>query len=230
MVSHNVQAFLSPSLHQYTLSQLVESSHMVKVRCSAGGGLFQGMDTRTCGQTEDHSCNHLCNHLPYWKHSKFSIHGGNYNDDSSPSLVVRTAWLCSPGDLSLGMTMTEWIPRHVFNFVKQGKLYRSWLHNASHTAAPPACEWLRPVQLSVTLWTVDFQAPLSVEFSRQEYWSGLPFLSPGDLPNSGIESRSPALQEDSLLAEPPGKQPQAHPQSSLFINPQILLLHWRAFP
>ena len=185
MVSHNVLAFLSPSLHQYTLSQSVKSSHMAKVRCSAGGGLFQGMDTRTCGQTEDHPCNHLCNHLPYWKHSKFSIDGGNSNDDSSPSLVIRTTRLCSPGNLGLGMTMTEWIPRHVFNFVKQGKLYRSWLHNPSHTAAPPTCEWLRPVQLSVTLWTVDFQAPLSVEFSRQEYWSGLPFLSPGDLPNSG---------------------------------------------
>ena len=43
--------------------------------------------------------------------------------------------------------------------------------------------------------------PLSMEFSRQEYWSGLPFPSPGDLPNLGIESRSPALQADSLLSE-----------------------------
>ena len=42
-------------------------------------------------------------------------------------------------------------------------------------------------------------------FSRQEYWSGLPFPSPGDLPNPGIEARSPALQADSLLSEPPGK-------------------------
>ena len=44
-----------------------------------------------------------------------------------------------------------------------------------------------------------------MEFSRPEYWSGLPFPSPGDLPNPGIEPRSPALQADSLLAEPPGK-------------------------
>ena len=43
-----------------------------------------------------------------------------------------------------------------------------------------------------------------LEFSRQEYWSGLPFSSPGDLPNSGIEPRSPALQADSLPSEPPG--------------------------
>ena len=45
------------------------------------------------------------------------------------------------------------------------------------------------------------QAPLSMRFSRQEYWSGLPFSSPGDLPNLGIEPRSPALQADSLPAE-----------------------------
>ena len=49
------------------------------------------------------------------------------------------------------------------------------------------------------------QAPLSMEFSRQEYWSGLPVSSPGDLPNLGIEARSPTLQADSLPSEPPGK-------------------------
>ena len=49
------------------------------------------------------------------------------------------------------------------------------------------------------------QAPLSMEFSRKECWSGLPFPSPGDLPNPGIEPGSPALPADSLLSEPPGK-------------------------
>ena len=58
------------------------------------------------------------------------------------------------------------------------------------------------VRLFVTLWTVAHQAPLSMGFSRQEYWSGLLFPSPGDLPNPGIEPGSPVLQEDSLLAEP----------------------------
>ena len=58
---------------------------------------------------------------------------------------------------------------------------------------------------SVTSWTVAHQAPLSVRFSRQEYWSGLPFPSPGDLPNPGIEPGSFALQADSLLSELPGK-------------------------
>ena len=49
------------------------------------------------------------------------------------------------------------------------------------------------------------QAPPSMGFSRQEYWSGLPFPSPGDLPDPGIEPRSPALQPDALTSEPPGK-------------------------
>ena len=53
----------------------------------------------------------------------------------------------------------------------------------------------------MTLWTVACQAPLSMGFSRQGYWSGLPFPSPGNLPNPGIEPGSPALQVDSLPAE-----------------------------
>ena len=57
---------------------------------------------------------------------------------------------------------------------------------------------------SATSWTVARQAPLSMGFSRQEYWSGLPFPSPGDLPDPGIESGSPAFQADSLPSEPPG--------------------------
>ena len=53
----------------------------------------------------------------------------------------------------------------------------------------------------VTPWTVACQTPLSVGFSRQEYWSGLSFPCPGDLPDLGIEPGSPALQADSLLTE-----------------------------
>ena len=63
---------------------------------------------------------------------------------------------------------------------------------------------LSHVQLFVTPWAVAYQAPQSVEFSRQEYWSGSPFPSPGDLPNPGIEPGSPALQADALPSEPPG--------------------------
>ena len=54
----------------------------------------------------------------------------------------------------------------------------------------------------VTPWTTACQAPLSMAFSRQEYWSGVPFPSPRNLPDLGMESGSPALQEDSLLCEP----------------------------
>ena len=64
---------------------------------------------------------------------------------------------------------------------------------------------LSRVQLFATLWTVAHQPPPSMGFSRQEYWSGLPFPSPGDLPDPGIEPRSPALQADALPSEPPGK-------------------------
>ena len=54
-------------------------------------------------------------------------------------------------------------------------------------------------------WTVALQPSLSMEFSKQEYWSGLSLPSPGDLPNLGIELKSSTLQADSLLSEPPGK-------------------------
>ena len=64
---------------------------------------------------------------------------------------------------------------------------------------------LSRVRLSATPWTVAHQAPRSMGFSRQEYWRGLPFPSPGDLPNPGIESGSPALLTDTLPSEPLGK-------------------------
>ena len=62
---------------------------------------------------------------------------------------------------------------------------------------------LSRVQLFVTPWTVAYHAPPSVGFSRQEYWSGLPIPSQGDLPNPGIKPGSPALQADCLPSEPP---------------------------
>ena len=61
-------------------------------------------------------------------------------------------------------------------------------------------ESVSQVRLFVTPWTVAHQAPLSMKFSRQEYWSGLPCPSPGDLPNPGIEPGSPALQADYNLS------------------------------
>ena len=81
---------------------------------------------------------------------------------------------------------------------------------------------LHHVQLFSAPWTVACQAPLSMEFPRQEYWSGFPSPSPGDLPDPGIKPGSPALQEDSLPTEPPGKlsYSKATPVSSLFVLPK----------
>ena len=66
---------------------------------------------------------------------------------------------------------------------------------------------LSHVQLFATPWTDPTQAPPSMEFPRQKYWSGLPFPSPGDLSDPGIELRSPTLQADALPSEPPAKPP-----------------------
>ena len=87
------------------------------------------------------------------------------------------------------------------------------LHTSSHRIIT-ATFWrvkvkvksLSRVRLFVTPWTVAHQAPPSMEFSRQDYWSGLPFPSPADLPNPGIKPGSPAWQADALLSEPSGRQ------------------------
>ena len=75
----------------------------------------------------------------------------------------------------------------------------------SYWKLPYSCSVALVVSDSATLWTVAPQAPMSMGFPRQEYWSELPFPSPGDLSNPGIEPKSPALQADSLSAEPQGK-------------------------
>ena len=68
------------------------------------------------------------------------------------------------------------------------------------------------VRLFETPWTVAHQAPLSLVFSRQEHWSGLPFPSPGGLPDARIEPGSPSLQAESLPSEPPEKRSHAPPR------------------
>ena len=79
----------------------------------------------------------------------------------------------------------------------------SYLKSLSHILSE--VKLLSRVRLFATLWTVAHQAPPSMGFSRQEYWSGLPFPSPGDLPDPGIKPRSPALQADASTSELPGK-------------------------
>ena len=82
---------------------------------------------------------------------------------------------------------------------------------------------LSHVRLFATPWTVANQAPPSMGFSRQEYWNGLPFPSPGDLPHPGIQPGSPALQADALLPEPPGKSLNLCLVYSFFSENQVYL-------
>ena len=94
----------------------------------------------------------------------------------------------------------EWLPTPVFLPEK--------LHGQRSLASYTVSEWVKSlscVQLFETPGTVAYQASPSRGFSRQEYWNGLPFPSPGDLPNPGIEPGSPALEADTLTSEPPGK-------------------------
>ena len=92
-----------------------------------------------------------------------------------------------------------------------------WGPDSPLTVLPPVCPDLRNAAQILRA----HQAPLSMEFSRQEYWRGLPFLSPGDLPDPGIKPRSPTLQADSLPSEVSGK-PLRFPRP-----PQIQL--WGSF-
>ena len=95
------------------------------------------------------------------------------------------------------------------------------------------------IGLFATLWIAAYQALLSMGFSRQEYWSGLPFPSPGDLPNPGIKPRSPTLQADTLTSVPPGKQMKVAQLCLTLCDPmdcivhgilQARILEWIAFP
>ena len=94
---------------------------------------------------------------------------------------------------------------------------------------PSEVKSLSRVRLLVTPWTVAHQAPPSMGFSRQEYRSGLPFPSPGDRPNPGIEPRSPALQADALTSEPPGK-PQRNPQILIYSGGQFSFIFAHTLP
>ena len=120
----------------------------------------------------------------------YSNHGGN----------LLLTWLCSlVHHLQYG---TRWNFLCV-SFTTHHEFCLLWNINAPDTRVK--CESLRYVPLFVTPWTVACHAPLSMEFSRQESWSGYPFPSPGDLPDPEMEIRSLTLQADSLPSEPPGK-------------------------
>ena len=104
--------------------------------------------------------------------------------------------------------MAEWIESRLFPFTglevlpKASFLFKSLL---GYISMKVKVKSLSRVLRFATLWTVAYQAPPSMGFSRQECWSGLPFPSPGDLPDPGMEPGSPALRADALSSEPPGK-------------------------
>ena len=99
-------------------------------------------------------------------------------------------------------TRKKYIYIYIFFFFLIGLIDALFLKSGSTL---PIVKSLSRVLLFAARWTVAYHVPLLMGFSRQEYWSGLPFPSPGDLPDPGIEPRSPALQADALPSEPPGK-------------------------
>ena len=113
-------------------------------------------------------------------------------------------------DICLGVELWDHMATLFLIFCETSILFSNFhghtnFHSHQHcTGVPFLCAVLSHfshVQLFVTPWTVAHWAPLSIGFSRQEYWSGLPFPTPGDLPDSGIKPESPALQADYLWTE-----------------------------
>ena len=98
------------------------------------------------------------------------------------------------GDMTLEEALHEW---RQGMYGKSLHLPVSFVHEPKTALKSCHCLVTTSCLTLATPWTVACQAPVSMGFSRQEYWSGLPFPSPGDLPNPGIEPRSPALQADS---------------------------------
>ena len=112
----------------------------------------------------------------------------NFKSPWSKVLVLLQNSICLISKIVLKELLLNY---YIFNFLHEKCIF-SW-------------KWKCSCSVVVTPWTVARQAPLSNEFSKQEYWSGLPFPSPGDLPDPGIEPGSSTLWTNSLLSEPPGK-------------------------
>ena len=109
-------------------------------------------------------------------------------------------------DMSLSRLQELVMDRVAWNAALHGVAKsRTWLSNWTVWPTCSLLKLLSHVWFFATPWTIGSQTPLSMEHSRQEYWSGQPFPSPEDLYNPGFEPRSLALQVDSLLSEPPGK-------------------------
>ena len=124
------------------------------------------------------------------------------------------------GNVTIRNILSCYLLSECFLLQNSKRRIQLWLMSVFPTILESPWKWkwkLSHVRLFATPWTVACQAPPSMGFSRQEYWSGLPFPSPGDLSNPGIEPGSPALQADALTSEPPGK-PQSKFACSLHLQ------------
>ena len=150
--------------------------------------------------------------FPFFSHTPQMLHFYSWRELSKfkasvtiPSPSSDVAWLLLVNPTSSSPTP---LPSSTINSIVWDTDNRSVTSPCSNSYLPQVkvkVKSLSHVRLFATPWTVGRQAPLSMGFSRQEYWSGLPFPSPGDLPDPGIESGSLALQADTLTSEPPGK-------------------------
>ena len=131
-------------------------------------------------------------------------------------VYLCVAWICrsggeqAPACMWLRTSMSENICGSIVGHwacLRRHQVAHTWLWFAGITCSLSSylrASVLSGVRFFATPWTVARQTPLPMEFSRQEYWSRLPFLSPRNLPDPGIKPNSPALQTDSLPPEPPG--------------------------
>jgi len=160
----------------------------------------------------------------------------------------RHAWVYSRRMLSAYSSLITWNIKKIWtqkmwvNEINTVFAALSWafLNEAGISLRIESAEWvenavwmwksLSHVQLFATPWGVARQAPLSMGFSRQAYWSGLPCPPPGELPDPGIEPRSPALQADSLPSEPPGKLEEHNDYQQVGALPWFLLRQQQFYP
>ena len=125
------------------------------------------------------------------------------------------SWELVENELPYVLYENVWTHTHIHKYTHI-TLKRPWIYTHTmkfkwFTVERKKVKSLSCVQLFATPWTVAHQASPSLEFSRHEYWSRLPFPSPGDLPDLGIEPRSSALQADTLPSEPPGNLQSRRP-------------------
>ena len=138
------------------------------------------------------------------------------------NLVAIGAWQAMVHRAAKSQTQLKQLSTHEYLVQMRKHLtgtFPKWLNQDTETLYKPESE-SEVAQSCPTLcnpWTVAHQAPRSMGFSRQEYWSGVPLPSPGDLPHRGIELGSPALQADALTSEPPGKPHYIY----IYINLQL---------